>query len=170
MIEKFLLFCSIIAFSIFGTGSPSIAREQHIVGYVEAVKIFPSEFPLKAKLDTGARTSSIDVRSIKHFTRKGEKWVKFSVESNDGSEIEFERPIVRISKIKRAGVDRDERPVIVLPICLGRVLKDAEVNLTERPKMNYRLLLGRLFLSDDFLVDSGQSHLSNPTCRKRKEK
>ena len=166
MIEKLFLFGLVFAVLNLGTMATSSAREQQIVGYVEAVKIFPSKFPLIAKLDTGARTSSIDVRMVTHFTRGGERWVKFSVESNEGKVIEFERPIVRISKIKRAGVARDERPVIVLPICMGGVLKDAEVNLTERPKMNYRLLLGRLFLSGDFLVDPGQTHLSNPTCSK----
>ncbi len=164
--QSFRIFFGTIFFA-FLINAPAVASEQEIVGYVETVKILPGDFLLKAKLDTGAKSSSLDVRDLKSFTRNGKPWVKFLVENINGKEVEFERPVTRTAVIKRAGVEKDSRPVVKLPICLGHFLKEAEVNLTQRPKMNYRLLLGRLFLSRTFLVDSGSSFLTKPKCGKR---
>ena len=56
------------------------------------------------------------------------------------------------------------RPVILLRICLGGVRKEAEVNLVDRSRFKYPLLIGRSFLAGDFLIDSDQTYLLKPLC------
>lgn len=157
--------------------SPGAAEEadtvpmqvKEIVGYVERVQLYPGGKPFRAKLDTGARTSSVDVRDMEFFTRDGKRWVRFVVETNTDEGIELERPVIRTSIIKRAGVEKEERPVVRLGVCLGHYYKRAEFNLTQRPGMNYRILLGRRFLSDQFLIDPSKAFLAPAECVNEKK-
>jgi hypothetical protein len=54
--------------------------------------------------------------------------------------------------------------VILLDICVGNVRKTEEVNLIDRTGLNYQLLLGRNFLKDALLVDSGETYMLSPDC------
>ena len=112
-----------------------------------------------AKLDTGAKTSSINAVHVESFTRDGESWVHFSLSNHDGKTASFEGAVVRISKIKRHNGDKQQRPVINLEICVGPVRKTVEVNLIDRTGLNYPLLIGRNFLGDALLVDAGHTYL-----------
>ena len=66
-----------------------------------------------------------------------------------------------------AGFNRgpvEERPVVKMRVCLGTVMTDAEVNLAERRRLSYRMLLGRDLLAGRFLVDPGEDFLTQPFC------
>ncbi len=144
-----------------------------IVGYVEKVKIYlpSSHIVIKAKIDTGAKTSSLDVNHLVFFSQQGEDWVRFSVTDDDGEPILLSLPVERSTRIRRAGAKRDERPVVKLGLCVGGYFKEGEVNLTEREGMNYPMLIGRRFLSQSFLVDSAHKFVQKkPRCKKREEK
>ena len=59
--------------------APAAAREKQIVGWIEEARVYPGGLLIHAKLDTGARHSSLNVRSVTDFKRNGKKWVRFDV-------------------------------------------------------------------------------------------
>ncbi len=171
MIRKsFLGFPVLVLICIFSLISVASADNLPVVGYVENVRIFLSSDHIvrKAKIDTGAKTSSLDVDGLSIYSRKGSDWVSFLVKNEDGEQIKVELPIERSARIRRAGAEKDERPVVKLGLCLGRFYKEGEVNLSERDGMNYKMLIGRRFLSGSYLVNSGKKFLQKkPRCKKR---
>uniref|UniRef100_UPI002AFF1531 putative ATP-dependent zinc protease n=1 Tax=Pseudomonas sp. C11 TaxID=3075550 RepID=UPI002AFF1531 len=86
---------------------------------------------------------------IRRFKRDGETWVSLIIAIDDTHERTLERPLARISKIKRRAADFDEedcksytaRPVIELELCMGNTLRSIEVNLTDRSAFQYPLLI-----------------------------
>ena len=136
-----------------------------MIGRIENVKLGPNGPIVKAKIDTGARTSSIDARKIERFKDDGDDWVRFELETNDGEALAFERPVIRTTNIKNsAGVDED-RPVIELPLCIAGVYQRAQVTLANRAGLNYRFLLGREALErGQYLVNVSQAFSGKPTC------
>lgn len=92
----------------------------------------------------------MSARDIKRFKRDGETWVRFVLAIDNAQERTIERPLARISKIKRRAGDFDPdegktytaRPVIDLELCMGKTLRMIEVNLTDRSAFQYPLLIG----------------------------
>lgn len=147
-----------------GTALADATTEVEIFGHIETVSLGNEAFELDAKLDTGADNSSLHAPEIERFERDGEDWVRFTVENNDGDRREFERRKERTARIIRASGDIDERPVIKLGLCLGTVYRDVEVNLNDRSELSYPVLIGRSFLRDHILVDSGPKYTTEPDC------
>ena len=139
-----LLLCVLILPAI------GVAAEKAIYGLNEHVGIPDFNLEVEAKLDTGAQTASLSARDIARFKRKGESWVRFYLAVDSAHAHPIERPLARISKIKRRAGDFDPeeektytaRPVIELDLCMGRVKRTIEVNLTDRSAFQYPLLIG----------------------------
>lgn len=145
---------------------PALAQGQKetSVGYIEKAIVYPGAFRLRAKMDTGAETTAIHVRSYQRFRRDGRDWVRFTLRFN-GREATLERPVVRIARIRRTGVGLVERPVIRLGICIAGYFKLAQVNLADRTGMTYPLLIGRRYMSSGRLAIGSHKHLvSEPRC------
>ncbi len=151
---------------LFLTATPqlAIASNTPVIGWIEAIKIMPEGFKLDAKIDTGADNSSIDAYEIEYYTRAGQDRVKFKVHSNTGTSFKLDKPIKRIAQIKRKQGGTIERPVIMLEICLGKQQYSAPVNLSKREHFKYRMLIGRSFLQNRYLVDSGKTKTHTPEC------
>src|SRR5262245_57528057 len=82
--------------------------QPRVVGWVEDAVLLPEKVMVKAKMDTGALTSSLDAKDIEPFKRDGQKWVRFTVELTDAKTGEnvastFERQVVRNVKVRGAG-------------------------------------------------------------------
>ncbi len=133
-------------------------------GWIEKAALLPQNITLHAKLDTGAETSSINAPDPDYFERDGKRWVRFRVTNKDIESVIIEEPIVRQSNIKRHFGEKQTRPVIRLQICVGHILKKVEVNLVDRSGLNYQLLVGRNFLEDAYLVNSGSTYTLSPDC------
>lgn len=146
------------------SGLQSVASELTRAGWVEKAVLYPQKIVIHAKLDTGAKTSSIDARNPEFVTRDGESWVRLSITNRNIESVIIEAPVVRAAKIKRHFGERQLRPVILLDLCVGNVRKQEEVNLVDRAGMNYQLLIGRNFLADAFLIDSGATYRLSPAC------
>jgi hypothetical protein len=139
-----LLLCLLLASGL------SLAAEKTVYGLNEYVRLFDLDLKLAAKLDTGAKTASLSARDIKRFKRDGETWVRFYLAIDEAHSSPIERPLARISKIKRRAGDYDPeegktytaRPVIEMDICMGNSLRTIEVNLTDRSAFQYPLLIG----------------------------
>jgi hypothetical protein len=71
-----------------------------------------------------------------------------------------------MATIKQHGAESATRPVIRLGICLGNVYKEVEVNLQDRSKFNYQLLIGRSYLKNSFLVDASATFTIKTQCQK----
>lgn len=143
----------------------SLTQGMQVAGWVENVSIFPGNLKVKAKLDTGARHSSLNATNIDSFERGAEKWVRFKLKNWKGRTVSFETKVVRMATIKQHDAQSLIRPVIRLGICLGSVYKEVEVNLEDRSKFNYQLLIGRSFLKKSFLVDSSATFTLQPSCQ-----
>ncbi len=138
-----------------------------VIGWVETVKVFPGGFSLKARIDTGAKGSSINAPRVESFEKNGEPWVRFDLTNASGKrKIQIERKVERLVKIKRKGQRAKERKVIRLGICLGDRFEELEMSLADRRGFNYPVLIGRLDLEKRFgvWIDPGVKHTLSPIC------
>ena len=124
-------------------------------GWLEWVCLQPSKQVFKAKLDTGAKTSSIHATQIVNRTQNGEQWVDFTLTDRYGKSQQYSKAVARQSTIKEHFGEKQIRPVVMMALQLGDSLLSTEVNLVDRSGLNYQLLLGRLFLKDQLVVDPG---------------
>jgi len=146
--------------------TPPLPREaRQVVGYTETVRLFPSDIPLRAKIDTGARTSSLHAQDITVFARNGKMWVRFHVTNRDNRTQTFERPVVRRVRIKDLGGPSISRPVVLMGICVGKVYRITEVNLSDRSGFNFQLLVGRRFMRQAIVVDPARQFTLKPRCK-----
>ncbi|MEJ3405323.1 RimK/LysX family protein [Rathayibacter sp. YIM 133350] len=117
---------------------------------------------IKAKLDTGAATSSLHAFDLEEFERDGADWVRFRVrpwQESDDDTVTVERPVHDRRSVRSSSGHVDDRLVVLLEIVLlGRTL-EAEVSLSNRDEMGFRMLVGRQALRQGFLVDAGASFL-----------
>ena len=151
------------------------ARARVIMGWIEPVVLVPWGVQVKAKLDSGAKTSSIDAKQVQRFEKDGEPWVRFVIPVESGRRkkklgIPVERPLVRDVRIKRHKTSSYERPVVTLQFCLNGQDYDTQFNLIDRSGFNYPVLLGRLFLKDVAVIDPSAVFLSDQAggdCRNR---
>jgi hypothetical protein len=146
------------------------APQKMTLGRVEWVWVAKLEDYFKARVDTGANSSSIHASEIQYFERDGKQWVRFNMYSHESTEKKlsvtnegetqksFEAPVVRTVKIKQAtNAKLDKRPVIKLRVRLGNHEDDVEFTLTDRTNMLYPILLGRNFIQDVAVVDISQA-------------
>ncbi|WP_242652784.1 RimK/LysX family protein [Intrasporangium flavum] len=117
---------------------------------------------VKAKLDTGARSSSIHAFDVVEFERDGSDWVRFSIHPWQRSESDaavVERPVHDRRSVRSSSGHAEERFIVLLDVGLVGRTVTAEVSLTDRDEMGFRMLVGREALRQGFLVDSGRSYL-----------
>ena len=132
-----------------------------IIGEVENIRLVPPNVVLKARIDTGAKTTSIDARNITAFERDGKQWVRF-VCMDGKKEHTIERKVIKTVQIKRHGKEPQDRYVVNMRIILGNVSQLIHVNLNDRESYTYPILIGRNFLCDYFLVDVAKKHQLKP--------
>lgn len=158
-----LLFCACTA-----TRQPVVTdSDVRIIGEVEPVTIKKAKLTLPARIDTGAKTSSMDAREITPFERDGKEWVRFTIEDRkSGESVKLEGKLVRTVRIKRHGEDSQKRPVVKLGIALGAVEKECEFSLTDRSDYEYQVLIGRNFLHGEFIVDVSRENTTSPLSEK----
>ena len=143
----------------------SVADSKVVIGWVESAMLHTHDIALKAKIDTGADKTSLHATNLKIFRKMGKDWVRFELEDEREHVHTIERPVARYTSIKRRGVTSQERPVVLFKICLDSKLREVEVNLTNRDRYNYKLLIGRSYLEGLFLVDSDRMYTAKPTCK-----
>lgn len=140
-----------------------------MAGWLEPVYL--SELPqhrIKAKLDTGAKTSSINARDIESFTRNGKPWVRFELVlkgiRGKTRTIALERPRLRSVLIKEHNGKPGKRPVVTLELCFSGTPHQIEFTLADRSEFNYPVLLGRRFLAGIAVVDPQATYVTEPDC------
>ncbi|WP_419866822.1 ATP-dependent zinc protease [Altericroceibacterium endophyticum] len=132
---------------------------MHLVGWREYAALPELGVQrLPAKIDTGARTSSLHAANIELFDRDEESWVRFELEF-DGRTLLCEAPKVARRSITSSNGQTQRRLIIKTVLRLGNEQFRAEFSLADRSDMTFPLLIGRTSLRHRFLVDSGRSYL-----------
>lgn len=145
--------------------APAPKVTHPVVGWVENVVLDISDIKVKAKLDTGAKTSSIRADVIKVFKKDGKNRVLYSMKNEDGEDKVFDSALNRWARIKKKEGGFVRRPVITMEICLAGHTIKGEVNLADRPNMIYPVLIGRNMLQDKFILNPGKTFLTKPVCK-----
>lgn len=147
------------------------AARVRTFGWLEWAYLEPDHVKIKAKLDTGAKTSSIHAEDIEPFERDGEKWVRFRIpiserqdDSNHRHDVFMERPIVRDVLIKEHEGQSAERQVVNIDVCLGGMTFTTPVTLADRSRFNYPLLLGRIALQGRAVIDAARKFANRRRC------
>ncbi|NEO63787.1 MAG: ATP-dependent zinc protease [Moorea sp. SIO4G2] len=121
---------------------------------------------VKAKIDTGARSSALHAFDIKTFDHDGIKWVRFKVhpyQRDSHQTVIAEAKLLDQRKVRSSNGQTQLRPVIQTTVKLGSKQWPIELTLTNRDAMGFRMLLGRQAVQRRFLVDSGHSFVQSST-------
>nr|WP_086940201.1 ATP-dependent zinc protease [Thaumasiovibrio occultus] len=141
------------------TPAPS---DKIVLGAEEWVWFDLANSQFKARVDTGATTSSLNATDIQEFEREGKNWVRFNLahtqDDLEGRHEIIEAPVVRWVKIRQSSADStDRRPVIEAWIRIGDIHEKTQFTLADRTQMEYPILLGREFFQDIAVVDVARS-------------
>ncbi|WP_353815258.1 ATP-dependent zinc protease family protein [Agromyces sp. SYSU T00266] len=132
-----------------------------IAGWREWVRLPQADVGwLKAKLDTGARSSALHAFDVEEFERDGVDWVRFGIhpwQDTDADAATVELPVHDRRVIRSSTGHTQQRLVVLMEVVLHDRPVTAEVTLTNRDEMGFRMLIGREALRNGFLVDAGRS-------------
>lgn len=146
-------------------------RELEHVGWREMV-VLPALAPARipAKIDTGARTSSLHADAIERFEQDGKPWVRFELVLDEvtGERVICELPRLDRRRITSSNGQTEMRPIVRTWMEIGQARFRAEFSLADRSDMKFPILVGRTALKGRFLVDSGRSFLQSNQAERRR--
>jgi hypothetical protein len=126
---------------------------------------------IKAKIDTGARSSSLHAFDVDEFTRRGKNYVRFKIHpiqrSNAGI-VEVEAPILEFRNVRSSSGKTTYRPVIITTLVALGMSWPIELTLANRDEMGFRMLLGREAIRGRMLVDPGRSYYAGKPKRAKR--
>ena len=133
-----------------------------VAGWREWVALPGAGVPwIKAKLDTGARSSAIHAFDLASFERDGATWVRFEVhpwQRSADDAVPLELPVLDRREVRSSNGQTEERYAVAMDVTLvGRTIT-TEMTLSNRDEMGFRMLVGREALAQGFLVDSARSY------------
>jgi hypothetical protein len=142
-----------------------LAASNRIIGWREFVTLPQLNIgKIKAKIDTGARSSAIHAFNIQELSRNGKKIIRFQIhplQRDSKTTVTTEAELLEYRKIRNSGGIAQFRPVIKTNIEVGKYIWPIELSLTNRDVMGFRMLLGRQAVRNKFLVDPGGSFLQS---------
>lgn len=125
------------------------AEKKIIYGYVEKVTLVEKGLVLPAKLDTGAKSASLNAMDIEEVDQNGIAYLRFTVPGKEGNVTFLSEYIGKVHIKVRAGENTQarstpiKRPVVLMRLRIGDMERTVPVNLTNRKRFIYPLLLGR---------------------------
>jgi len=144
--------------------SPKVKKQKYYnytsIGWREWIYLPKyDDFAIKAKVDTGARTSALHATQIKEYDKNGKTMVSFRLHQSN-KHIDISTHLIRYVKITSSFGNSEVRPLIRLKIRLGERSWFTEVTLTKRTRMTYPMLIGRNTLMKKYLIHSHKSYLT----------
>lgn len=146
-------------------GASDLSQDQSytLAGWREWVRLPDAGVAwIKAKLDTGARTSALHAFDLEEYDRDGAPWVRYAVhpwQANDDDPVRVESPVVDTREVRSSSGHSEERLVVPMTLQLVGLSITAEVTLSRRDEMGFRMLVGREALRQGLVVDPGRSYL-----------
>ena len=123
---------------------------------------------VRAKIDTGARTSALHADAIELFSMRGRERVRFLVHPAPGVPVlACTADLLDRRRITDSGGHAEMRYVIRTDVCLGGVTWPIELGLATRPAMRFRMLLGRTAVQGRFVIDPSKSYVAAPAAPER---
>lgn len=146
------------------------ARKYPIIGWREWVALPELNIArIKAKIDTGARTSALHAFSLKPFTENGRNKISFDIhplQHDTSSIITCTADVVDKRLVTDSGGHEEERYVIMTSIIIAGQAWPIEITLTERENMLFRMLLGRSAIRKRFIVNPARSFVTTKVQKK----
>ncbi len=157
-------------------------REKTVLGWREWISLPELGLKVKAKVDTGARSSALHAFDIETFSRGGERWVRFRVhpvQRDSSITVLAEAPLADEKYVRPSSGHAEHRPVIRALLQLGDEAWPVEITLARRDVMGFRMLLGRQAIRGRHVVDPARSFvvstdpyraLAGKSARRKKKK
>lgn len=140
-------------------------RPQLTIGWIEHIDLPELGLhDIRAKIDTGARTSALHATDIEPFQRQDADWVRFTVQIDaESPEITLETPLHDTRHIKNTSGIPEERYVIRTRFCVAGQCWPVSVSLTDRSNMRFPMIVGRSSLKKhNVAVHTRRAHLTKP--------
>ena len=150
-----------------------MSEEKLVLGWREWLGFPELGIPqIKAKVDTGARTSCLHAFVVEPFEREGKTWVRFGIhpqQSGRTRELHCEALVKDQRTVRDSGGHEEQRFVIETLVSIGSQQHRIEVTLTDRDTMKFRVLLGRTAIRGHYVVDSERSYIQGKRNKPRKQ-
>ncbi len=159
---KAFIFCLFLGTQFILSGSVAHAqllKEKVLIGRVEWVEMPDLKIKLKARIDSGAKTTSLHAVNIEEVEQRGELFVKFQTVDMEGKVVEVVRKVDATQKVSNTAGFVSKRYVIKEKIKMGTIEREVLINLNDRTNMDYKFLVGRNLLLGRFIVDVARSHV-----------
>jgi hypothetical protein len=136
-----------------------LLKEKVLIGRVEWVELPELKLKHKARIDSGAKTTSLHAVNIEEVEQRGELFVKFQTVDLEGKKVDLLRKVDTTQRVSNTAGMISKRYVIKEKVKMGSIEREILINLNDRSGMDYKFLVGRNLLLGRFIVDVARSHV-----------
>jgi hypothetical protein len=150
--------------------SPKVIYKDYdkvVLGEVEKVYFPAHKLMLDARIDSGAKRSSMHAENIVPFERDGKNWVHFEMLNKKNERIQVKKEVVKTIKVKRHMQKGQERYVVKMRLNISSLSYLVELSLTDRGQYEYPVLVGRNYLKGNAIVDVSKKYTQKPVKENR---
>ncbi len=156
---KVLFLLSLMVLGFSPRAYSQLLKEKVLIGRIEWVSMPELKIKHRARIDSGAKTTSMHAINIEEVEQRGELFVKFQTIDSEGKTVEVVRKVDTTQKVSNTAGLVSKRYVIKEKIKIGSIEREVNINLNDRTKMDYKFLVGRNLLLGRFIVDVARSHV-----------
>jgi len=136
-----------------------LLKEKILIGRIEWVTLPGPKLKHKARIDTGAKTTSMHAVNIEEVEQEGKLFVRFQTHDFSGKTLNLLREVNTTQRVSNTAGIVSKRYVIKEVVKMGGIEKEVLINLNNRTNMDYKFLVGRNLLLGRFIVDVARSHV-----------